>query len=154
MSNPITKEMWEDIEAEMSGSWVNIVFSYKGHDVSVNRVRVSESKTCLQVYVDGFVKGEWVSFEGENGLSDKAPSILTDVWRRKTKAKYSAKHKKDLTKIFGKRGVKKQYPDLEDKYVFHLPDFSKASVLCRQFKKLEGIELTKALFLNLKEEAL
>lgn len=155
MSKPITKEMWEDVEAEMSGSWVNIVFSYKGHEVSVNRVSVSESKTCLQVYIDGFVKGEWVSFRnGKDGISDKAPAILADVWCKKTKAKYDRKFKAGVTKIWGKRGVKKEYPDLDSKDVFYLPNFSKASVLCRQFKKLEGIELKKAMFLNLKEEVL
>ncbi|HCG8523852.1 TPA: hypothetical protein NJ913_004396 [Vibrio parahaemolyticus] len=152
---PITKEMWEDIEAEMSGSWVAIAFNYKGHEVSVNRVRVSESKTSLQVYIDGFVKGEWVSFsEGKDGISDKAPAILADVWCKKTKARYGNKFKTAVTKIYGKRGVKKEYPDLDEKLVFYIPNFSKASVLCRQFKKLEGLELTKAMFLDLKEEAL
>lgn len=151
MSQPITKEMWEDIEAEMSGSWVNVQFTYKGHEVSVQRVRVSESKTCLQVYIDGFIKGEWISI---NGIADKAPSILADVWCKKTKAKYSPTTKAKLTKIWGKREVKKQHPDLDSKWECYLPEFSKASVLCRQFKKLEGIELTKAMFLHLEEEAL
>ncbi|HIF5706839.1 hypothetical protein ND926_04415 [Vibrio diabolicus] len=152
---PITKEMWEDIEAEMSGSWVAIAFNYKGHEVSVNRVRVSESKTSLQVYIDGFVKGEWVSFsEGKDGISDKAPAILADVWCKKTKARYDNKFKTAMTKIYGKRGVKKEYPDLDEKLVFYIPNFSKASVLCRQFKKLEGLELKKAMFLDLKEETL
>lgn len=155
MSKPITKEMWEDIEAEMSGSWVAITFNYKGHEVSVNRVHESESKTNLQVFIDGYVKGEWVSFsEGKNGISDKAPSILADVWCKKTKARYDNKFKIAMTKIYGKRGVKKEYPDLEEKHVFYIPNFSKASVLCRQFKKLEGLELTNAMFLNLKEEQL
>ncbi|HHF3237796.1 TPA: hypothetical protein ACPJ2N_004747 [Vibrio alginolyticus] len=155
MSNLITKEMWEDIEAEMSGSWVSIAFSYKGHEVSVSRVRVSENKTCLQVYIDGFIKGEWVSFShGKDGISDKAPAILADVWCKKTKAKYDAKFKAGVTKLYGKRRVYKKYPDLGDKMVFHVPDFSKASVLCRQFKKLDGLELTKAMFLDLKEEVL
>lgn len=155
MKKPITKEMWEDIEAEMSGSWVAIAFNYKGHEVSVNRVRVSESKTSLQVYIDGFVKGEWVSFsEGKDGISDKAPAILADVWCKKTKARYDNKFKTAVTKIYGKRGVKKEYPDLEEKLVFYIPNFSKASVLCRQFKKLEGLELKKAMFLDLKEETL
>ncbi|EJE4209385.1 hypothetical protein M3899_003877 [Vibrio parahaemolyticus] len=152
---PITKEMWEDIEAEMSGHFVSITFTYKGHEVCVQRVRVSESKTSLQVYIDGAVKGEWVSFsEGKNGISDKAPAILEDVWCKKTKAKYDNKFKNSITKIYGKRGVKKEYPDLDEKRVFHLPNFSKASVLCRQFKKLEGLELKKAMFLDLKEETL
>ncbi|MFV0448653.1 MAG: hypothetical protein ACK5MF_09350 [Vibrio sp.] len=141
MSTEITKEMWKDIEGEMSGSWVHVVFDYKGHEVTVNRVRVSESKTCLQVYIDKVIKGEWISFSGNNGISDKAPVILADVWCKKTKAKYDTKFKTAVTKIWGKRGVKKKYPDLEDKYVFYVPEFSKASVLCRQFKKLDGLTL-------------
>ncbi|PMM38427.1 hypothetical protein [Vibrio lentus] len=145
MSKPITKEMWAEIEAEMAGGWVAIDFNYKGHEVSVQRVRESESKTCLQVYIDGAIKGEWVNFtEGKDGISDKAPEILADVWCLKTKAKYSTKHKKELEKIFGKRRVKKLYPDLHEILAFHVPNFSKSSVLCRQFKKLEGLELTKA----------
>ncbi|EGQ7976991.1 hypothetical protein GN712_01975 [Vibrio cholerae] len=147
-SQPITKEMWQQIEKEMSDGWVNIVFAYKGHELTVNRVRESESKTCLQVYIDGFIKGEWVSFNGDNCLSDKAPVILPDVWCKKTKAKYSARFKARMTKILGKRGVKKEWPDLDDLWVFHAPNFSKASVLCRQYKKLEGIELVSAHFVK------
>lgn len=144
MSTEITKEMWKELEGEMSGGWVNIVFAYKGHEVSIRRVRASESKTCLQIYIDGFIKGEWASFSGNDGISDKAPAILADVWCKKTKAKYDNKFKTSMTKIWGKRGVKMRYPDLNDKHVFHVPTFSKASVVCRQFKKLEGITLVKS----------
>ncbi|EGR0412032.1 hypothetical protein FG168_11805 [Vibrio cholerae] len=147
-SQPITKEMWQQIEKEMSDGWVNIVFAYKGHELTVNRVRVSESKTCLQVYVDGLIKGEWVSFNGDNCLSDKAPVILPDVWCKKTKAKYSAKFKVRMTKIYGKRGVKKACPDLDESLVFYVPNFSKASVVCRQYKKLDGIELVSEHFVK------
>ncbi|GLQ73285.1 hypothetical protein [Vibrio penaeicida] len=149
MSKPITKEMWEKIEAEMAGGWVDIAFSYKGHEVKVTRVRESESKTCLQVYIDGFIKGEWASFSaGKNGISDKAPKILADVWCQKTKSIYSTKEKAALTKIYGKRRVKKECQDLHDKWIFYVPHFSKASVLCRQFKKLEGLELTEGMCLK------
>lgn len=154
MSKQITKEMWEDIEAEMSGGWVNIVFSYNGHEVTVHRARVSESKTCLQVYIDGFIKGEWHSSSAENGISDKAPVVLADVWCKKSKSIYSPSEKARLTKKLSKRSVKEYYPKIDKKIVFFVPDFSKASVLCRQFKRLEGITLVKADFLNLVEEAL
>jgi hypothetical protein len=154
MSKPITKEMWEDIEAEMSGVWSNIVFSYKGHNVKVIRARESESKTCLEVYIDNHIKGEWHSFSAENGISDKAPVILADVWCKKSKSLYRPSLKAKLIKNWGKRGVKKHYPDIDDKIVFYSPNFSKSSVLCRQFKKLEGITLVKADFLNLIEEVL
>lgn len=53
-----------------------------------------------------------------------------------------------MTRIWGKRGVKREYPDLDDSLVFHIPNFSKASVLCRQYKKLEGIELVSAHFVK------
>lgn len=142
MSKPITKEMWTEIEKEMAGGWVAIAFSYKGHEVSVNRVRESESKTCLQVYIDGAIKGAWVSLN--NDVSDEVPKILPDVWCKKTKAKHSTKTINGMTKIYGKRRVKKECPDLHDKWIYHSPNFSKASVLCRQFKKLEELELTKA----------
>ncbi|HDZ3756572.1 TPA: hypothetical protein RSW69_003203 [Vibrio cholerae] len=147
-SQPITKEMWQQIEKEMSDGWVNIVFAYKGHELTVNRVRESESKTCLQVYVDGLIKGEWVSFNGDNCLSDKAPVILPDVWCKKTKAKHTSKFKQDIIRIFGKREAKKRYPDFDDSWCFYVPHFSKASVLCRQYKKLEGIELVSAHFVK------
>lgn len=151
MSQQITKEMWEDIEAEMSGSWVVIDFLYKGHAVEVRRAQVSESKTCLQVYIDGFIKGEWLSL---HGIPEAAPTILADVWCKKTKAKYDTKFKNSMIKIYGKRRVKKECPDLDNSFVYYVPEFSKASVLCRQFKKLDGIQLTKAMFLNLTEELL
>ncbi|EJL6309028.1 hypothetical protein NMR52_001278 [Vibrio cholerae] len=147
-SQPITKEMWQQIEKEMSDGWVNIVFAYKGHELTVSRVSVSESKTCLQVYIDGFIKGEWVSFNGDNCLSDKAPVILPDVWCKKTKAKHTSKFKQDIIRIFGKREAKKRYPDFDDSWCFYVPHFSKASVLCRQYKKLEGIELVSAHFVK------
>ncbi len=88
------------------------------------------------------------------GVTEKAPSILLDVWCKKTKSKYRSDYKEHVTKLYGKKRVKTKCPDLDDKWEFYVPTFSKASVLCRQFKKLEGIELTKAMFLNLKEEAL
>ncbi len=154
---PITKEMWEDIEAEMSGSWVDIHFGYQGYEISVCRVRVSESKTCLQVYIDGVINGSWTKVDLDAGgdlIADHAPKCLTDVWGKMTRARYAPSKIKKLQKIWGKREFKKMYPDADKKYVFHVPNFSKASVLCRQFKKLEGLELKKAMFLDLKEETL
>lgn len=147
MSQPITKEMWEDIEAEMSGSWVNIQFTYKGHEVSVQRVHVRESQTALAVYIDGSI--EWKHCHRE-GISD----FHKAVWRNRSMAVYKEKEIKDIEKVFGKRDAKKNFPNLYKRTEYLDPLFPKASVLVRQFKKLEGIELTKAMFLNLKEEAL
>lgn len=151
MSKQISKELWQKIEEEMASGWVGVKFGYKGHEISVSRVSESESKTCLQVYIDGIIKGEWISFSAENSVSDKAPEVLTDVWCQKSKSIYSPSEKAKLIKMYGKRAVKKAFPNLDNKTIYYVPHFSKASVLCRQYKKLEGLELIDAYFLKSEE---
>ncbi|WNJ96565.1 hypothetical protein RND59_05570 [Vibrio ruber] len=139
MSQPITKEMWKDIEAEMSGYFFDIRFLYKGHEIAVTRVHESESKTSLQVYIDGVIKGVWANEDYTH-----RPVIIPEVWKLVRKSVFSPAQRKKLIKDLGKRKAKEWFPNLEKVVEFHVPNFSKASVLCRQYKKLEGIELKKA----------
>jgi len=141
-AHAISKEQWQQIENEMSGSWVNIAFSYKGYELTIQRERKNESTTCLSVYIDGLIKGAW--FGQVKNLPEDAPSILAQVWATKSMAKYKPKMISHIIKIYGKRDAKKEYPDLHVRLEFVTPYFSKASVLCRQFKKLDGLELIKA----------
>lgn len=146
MTQEISAEMWKELEEKMQETWVNIIFEYQGYKVSVSRVKTSESRTCLQVYIDNHIKGLWISFkDGDNGISEKAPKILADVWCKKTRGVYTPKAIKECENIWGKRQAKKRFPDLYDKRIFYVPDFSKASVLCRQFKKLKGLQLVKVI---------
>lgn len=69
-------------------------------------------------------------------------------------AVYKEKEIKDIERIFGKRDAKKNFPNLYKRTEYLDPLFPKASVLVRQFKKLDGIQLTNAYFLNLREEQL
>lgn len=143
---PITKEMWNAIEEELSRGWfLSVRFAYMGYEISIQRVRVNESKTCLQVYIDDYVNGAWLSF-GKTGIefSEDAPKCIKDVWRTCYKSKYPPKRRKQLEKIWGKRAFKKHHPDADEKWVFYVPSFAKASVLCRQYKKLSGITLLQA----------
>ncbi|WP_233007180.1 hypothetical protein [Rheinheimera faecalis] len=142
----ITKEQWAAIEKEMSGGWVSIKFSYKGHEISVSRERKNESTTVLTVYIDGVIKGGWACLIDKK--PDDMPEFLPQVWSTKTISLYSPKKIAELEKSVGKRMAKKYVPNLHAKTQMYLPYFSKASVLCRQFKKLEGLELTHASFLN------
>ncbi|MBV7315473.1 hypothetical protein [Shewanella sp. NIFS-20-20] len=138
----ISKPMWKALEAELAGGWVNVAFRYKGYEVSIARVRQSESKTCLSVYIDGVIEGAWISRLDKQ--PDDAPSILRDVWKLKSIAKYKPKMIADIEKIYGKRRAKKECPDLHQRIEYLLPYFAKASVLCSQFKKLDGLALIKA----------
>jgi hypothetical protein len=138
----ISKEMWQALEAELAGSWVYVVFRYKGYEVSIQRCRESESKTCLSVYVNGVISGSWMG--RINTIPDDAPTILPDVWATKSIARYKPREIKNMEKVWGKRKSKHYFPDLHTRIEYLMPYFSKASVLCRQFKKLKGLELVKA----------
>lgn len=140
----ITKAEWAQIENDISRSYVDVEFTYKGFKLTVNRVRVSESKTELVVYINGRINHgwstahiDWVKVSEE--LKSQVPPILADVWRERTKSLYTAKEIKEQEKIWGKRECKKM--GIYTKYHYYEPFFSKASVLVRQFKKLDGLEL-------------
>lgn len=149
----ITKEQWKSLEEEMAGYFVGVEFKLNGYVVSVNRVSSGEGKTELGVYIDGSICGSWMTAlargkqEQLEGF-ETIPTILRDVWKLKTKAYYTPKKVKEIEKIFGKRRAKKEFPKLHGRHEFYLPYLPKASVLCRQFKKLEGLELVKAAFLT------
>ena len=146
-STVITKEQWEIVEKELAQGWVNVTFEYKGFELSIQRQRLSESQTVLGVFINGEIKGEWINHDGKTD-KELIPEILTDVWKLKTSAMYKPSQIKKIEKFYGKRRAKKEYPELHERYEFWLPYFPKASVLVRQFKKLEGIKLIKAVCLE------
>ncbi|WP_447077698.1 hypothetical protein [Shewanella algae] len=147
---PISKEQWQQLETEMSALFVDVHFKYQGHELSIRRERDGESKTVLAVYIDGVIKGGWIVIKQD--LAEDAPSIIPEVWCQRSKAIYTAKQIAQIEKVWGKREAKKEHPRLHEKLVWHQPWFPKASVLCRQFKKLKGLELTKAFCLKTHDE--
>lgn len=136
----ITKAQWQKLEEEMTYGYVDIKFKYKGFELSTQRVRTSESKSALLVYINGSYKPSWGLIDRD---SDDRPSILTEVWKQRSMAKYKPKEIKDIEKVWGKRQAKKDFPDLHGRHTWYEPAFPKASVLCRQFKKLEGLKLVE-----------
>ncbi|WP_418608855.1 hypothetical protein ACNSN2_06760 [Pseudoalteromonas sp. US3C1013] len=133
----ITKEQWTEIEKHLAGLFSSVIFKYGEFEITVTRGRVSESKTSLVVYVDGVIKGGWYSKDNER------PACIPDVWRKRTRAKYTAKSIKSFEKIWGKRRAKKEMPELYEVTQYHTCDFTTAKSLVRQYKKLEGLELIK-----------
>ncbi|HCM0809471.1 hypothetical protein HJ153_01865 [Vibrio parahaemolyticus] len=136
----ITKDQWQKLEEKMTHDYVYTKFKYKGYELSIQRVRTAENKTALAVYIDGVINQGW-------GWKDREvegrPTIVGDVWKTRTMARHKPKFIKDIEKIYGKRRAKKEFPDLHGRREWLEPTFPKASVLCRQFKKLEGLELVE-----------
>ena len=133
----ITKEQWIEVEKHLAGLFSSVIFKYGEFEITVTRGRVSESKTSLVVYVDDVIKGGWYSKDNER------PTCIPDVWRKRTRAKYTAKSIKSFEKIWGKRRAKKEMPELYEVTEYHTCDFTTAKSLVRQYKKLEGLELIK-----------
>lgn len=133
----ISKEQWIEIEKQLAGLFGSVIFKYGEFEITVIRGRVSESKTSLVVYVDDVIKGGWYSKDNER------PSCIPDVWRKRTRARYTTKSIKDAEKVWGKRRAKKEMPELYEKTEYHTCDFTTAKSLVCQYKKLEGLELIK-----------
>ncbi|ELB2819238.1 TPA: hypothetical protein KD832_002824 [Vibrio parahaemolyticus] len=136
----ISKDQWADLEEKMTYGYVDIKFKYKGFELSIQRVRTSESKSVLVVYINGSYKLSWGLIDRE---SEDRPSILTEVWKQRSMAIYKPKEIKEIEKVWGKRQAKKDFSNLHGRHTWYDPAFPKASVLCRQFKKLEGLELVE-----------
>lgn len=138
MSN-ISKEKWEEIEQVLQGYFFDgVCFNYKGYALTVQRRGMGEGKTALVVFINGSIKGGW------SQPKDDAPQIIPEVWRHRTKSLYPPKERKEIERHMGKRYVKKHSLELNQKIEWYDAFFPKASVLCRQFKKLEGLEFSDA----------
>lgn len=139
-----TKEQWKKIQENLEGWLANESFMYKGHKVTVQRQRESESKSILAVFIDGTIAGKWITF-GLDSLKDREkeadrPAIIDDVWMLRSRARHKASFIKSMEKIYGKRRAVKEWPDLHGRTEYRYPYFNKASTLVRQFQKLDGIE--------------
>lgn len=134
----ITKEQWELIKNKLTGIYGMVEFLLDGKKIMITRELVSENTLGLIVYIDGkFIVG-W-GYPGEN-----YNVIVETLWNKKTRSKHTLKWKKEITKIYGKREAKKRF-NLDEKYTWYIPLFSKYSVLERQYKKIKNLELVTKL---------
>lgn len=131
----ISKEQWDKVENELAGTFGSALFKLGEHEISIQRVRKSESTTILAVYIDGYIKGEWFTKQ------ETQPSCLKLVWRKRAISIYKQAEIKKLIQIFGKREVKKRYPNLYKKKEYLDCYFTTAKSLVRQFKRIKDIQL-------------
>ena len=132
----ITKEQWQQIEEELKGMFCDVRFNLQGHELLVRRAQVGEGRWELVVYIDKSIK----PICGMPSHEEFLP-IVEQVWRKRSKARYSPKRQKEIIKIWGKRRAKKEWPDLEAKIYWYDFIFKTASSVVRQYRKIEGLEL-------------
>ena len=132
----ISKEQWAEIEEKLKGYYAYIKFQHQDTEVCVIRVDAGEGRTKLVVYLNDQICAGW----GWPNCDAFNP-LVELFWSKRLTSIYKPKKIKELEKIFGKRGAKKEIPNLHKKITWYHPYFSKASVLVRQFKRIEGLTL-------------
>lgn len=130
----ITKEQWAGIEESLKAHYVVIKFQYQDTEITVNRVSSGEGRTELAVWINGKIGGAW----GIPGNENFNP-LCEIFWHKRTKSLYTARQIKDLENVYGKRAATREIPNLHKKTTYYMPYFSKASVLVRQFRRIEGL---------------
>ncbi|MGY3910768.1 hypothetical protein ACW5XW_02825 [Aeromonas piscicola] len=144
----ISKEQWKAIEEHLKAMWVDMKFDLHGHEIQIRRARKSESRTVLEVFIDGAIKGEWVQSVDKLDPADQfINQVVKQVWFHKFFAQYSAKQIAQLEKYKKQIGIKRfkaQWGDgdLKKQGCYYLMShFGSAATLVRQFKKIEGLTL-------------
>lgn len=134
----ITKEQWEDIKSKLSSPFDSVNFMLDGKKLTVKKQCISDTQLAWIVYIDGTINVTWGYPTEETFLP-----LVEKVWHKKTKSLYTAKEKAKIIKIWGKRKAKAYFPELDKKMIMYRAMFSKYSVLEKQFKKIDGLELSE-----------
>jgi len=138
---PVTSAaQWIAIEEQLKGLFPSLTFSVDGHVISVRKHQKKENSYGLYVYIDGKINPEKCFLS--KGKVDFDP-IVKLVWRRCEKRLFSkAKVDLEFAQMKGskkyKEGLRKEI-GLDKTMVTYRYDFSTASSLVRQFRKIDGI---------------
>lgn len=125
--NQMTKEEWAEAESRMSTPLGSVDMKIDGYDVSLRVVRAGNLKYCIAVYVNGYIKGEWVT---------KDCDIRRRFFCKHTKSLLSAKEKKQLARE--RKAVREEVLRLYNgrlEYYWYEPYFSSFKTLKSHFTK-------------------
>ena len=83
----MTPEEWKKVEDALSSPYGRVEFKIDGYDITIICVVEKPLHYCLAVYVDGKIKGEWISQDCE---------IRRKFYQKHTKSLLNSKQKKSL----------------------------------------------------------
>jgi hypothetical protein len=138
----ITKEQWEQIEQQLSGAWGQVELVCDGYKISAAIGRISPLKYGIEVYVDGFIKGEWVLNNGNSEIPRKFHC-------EKKRYICNTKMREFLLKQSKSRGWPKERreafaADAKKTHSHWLPYWTSAKAFCRHIRKTcSSIEIVK-----------
>lgn len=133
----ISSEQWQKIEENLTTGMASVKFQMGSDAITVKRVLIKENRSALAVYINDQIV--W-----KHGMQDEGrPELICKVWRKRTFSAYSPVKKKKITEQFGKRKAKVYFPNLDKVSTYFDPMFNTAKSVVRQFKKLDGLVVTK-----------
>lgn len=89
---------WQQLEEQLKGVFGSATVLADGHEVTLQK-RLDGEKLVIQVYVDGWIKGEWWSVD-EQGQPVHPEGRF---WRPMKRRAWQLKQYKELKKVFGKK---------------------------------------------------
>ncbi len=133
----MTKEEWLEAENKMSGPHGMVDMRIDGYDVSLRVAKSGKLKYCIAVYVNGYIKGEWLVKDCE---------IRRKFFRCGVKSAFSKKEKDKIFKGMSKKQREKFEAENYDRlhYKYYEPYFSSFKTLKSHFiKNNTSIEMVR-----------
>lgn len=120
----ISAEQVASIERELNSAHGYIHLQCDDYRVSVQVSLLKTRTYVLFVYVDEWIRGEWLRDDCEQRRRFMCA---------KSMALYSAKRRAEIIKAFGKRAAAKHFPRLNDRHTYWLPYWTSARSMLRHF---------------------
>lgn len=136
----LTKEQWQEIEIQLSGSFGRVELLCDGYKVNAEVHRRSALKYVVVVFVNGICKGEWMKDEAEES---KKFYCAKKHYLYKPAARQEAKQKLKSRRLHA--SIKDFYKSVaEAATVIWLPYWTDPKAFCRQLRKTcTSIEVVK-----------
>lgn len=132
MSKP-TKEQWLALEKGLFGSYGSAELRVDGYTLSLLKVLVGESKLEIAIYVDGHMRGEFITIDCEERRRFMRP-IRSKV--------YTGSYRKRLEKLSNKRMRKELGIDIDEGSTRYMPFWTRFTPLRRHLaRENESIEI-------------
>jgi hypothetical protein len=134
MEKGMTRDDWSAIEESLSHAYGSAKVRVDGFEVSF-QVLQDKMRLVIAVYVNGWMKGEWLINKTEEATRFCRPCVF---------ALWSPSSKKKLTSGLRKSDIKQIFPDLDKKGTYYLSHWLSFGALKRHLiKNNKSIELVE-----------
>ncbi|SOD42308.1 hypothetical protein [Nitrosovibrio sp. Nv4] len=141
----LTKDQWQKIETELSSPYGNVKLRCDGYEITASIQRLKPLQSCIAVYVDGWIKGEWMNGKDERALKfycEKKRFLWSVQNRSEAKKKLLNRRLGKFLKDFYKKMVESSFSVWE-------PYWTSPKAFCRHIRKTcQSIELVKTGFVD------